>query len=132
MKTSKHKAAMAAIIVAMTMDSTLVHAAAGLPPIHKVGAIEYLSGGIGQDESSAFERVSRQWPLTLEFAVNDKARADYDQAIRVSRPEEVAWNAGTKALITAYAGDWKGSIRGCFQVRVGHVLLFRRLPERHP
>jgi len=40
----------------------------------------------------------------------DKARADYDQALRVGRPEEAGWNAGTKALITAYAGDWKGSI----------------------
>src|SRR3954470_16698160 len=46
----------------------------------------------------------------------DKARADYDQAIRVSRPEEVPWNAGTKALITAYAGDWKGSINELDQV----------------
>lgn len=46
----------------------------------------------------------------------DKARADYDQAIRVSRPEEVPWNAGTKALITAYAGDWKGAINELDQV----------------
>jgi tetratricopeptide (TPR) repeat protein len=40
----------------------------------------------------------------------DKARADYDQALRVSRPEEVPFNAGTKAIISAYAGDWKGAI----------------------
>ncbi len=46
----------------------------------------------------------------------DKARADYDQAIRVGRPKEVPWNAGTKALITAYAGDWKGSINELDQV----------------
>ena len=97
MKTSKHKAAMAAIIVAMTMDSTLVHAAAGLPPIHKVGAIEYLSGGIGQDESSAFERVSRQWPLTLEFAVKDKARADFAADVKAGQPTKAVflWAAGT-------------------------------------
>ena len=46
----------------------------------------------------------------------DKARADYDQALRVSRPEELPYNAGTKALITAYAGDWKGSINELDQV----------------
>jgi Putative Zn-dependent protease, contains TPR repeats len=46
----------------------------------------------------------------------DKARADYDQALRVSRPEEVPWNAGTKALIGAYAGDWKGAINELDQV----------------
>lgn len=46
----------------------------------------------------------------------DKARADYDQAIRVSRPEEIPWNAGTKALIPAYAGDWKGAINELDQV----------------
>jgi tetratricopeptide (TPR) repeat protein len=40
----------------------------------------------------------------------DKARADWDQCLRVSRPEEVPWLAGNKALIPAYAGDWKRAI----------------------
>lgn len=46
----------------------------------------------------------------------DKARADYDQALRVSRPAEIPFNAGTKALISAYAGDWKASINELDQV----------------
>ena len=97
MKTSNRKAAMAAIIVASTMVSPLVHAAAGLPPIHKFGAIEYLSGGIGQDESHPIKRVSRQWPLTLGFAVKDKARADFAADVKAGQPTKAVflWAAGT-------------------------------------
>jgi tetratricopeptide (TPR) repeat protein len=46
----------------------------------------------------------------------DKARADWDQCLRVGRPEEVAWLAGNKALIPAYAGDWKSAINELDQV----------------
>jgi Putative Zn-dependent protease, contains TPR repeats len=40
----------------------------------------------------------------------DKARESWDQCLRVSHPEEVPWLAGNKALIPAYAGDWKAAI----------------------
>ena len=78
-----HKAAMAATMAALTMAGALAHAAAVLPPVHKSGAVEYLSGGIGKDESSAIERASKQWPLTLEFAVKDKQRADFAADVKV-------------------------------------------------
>ena len=32
-----------------------------LPPVQKSGAVEYLSGGIGLDESTAIKSASRQW-----------------------------------------------------------------------
>ncbi|MFC5499299.1 hypothetical protein ACFPOE_17270 [Caenimonas terrae] len=52
-------------------------ATAELPPVQTSGQIEYLTGGIGTQESAALERASKQWPLTLEFAVKDKPRADF-------------------------------------------------------
>ena len=61
---------MAAVIVALTVVSTLGHAAVGLPPIHK--------------------------SLTLEFAVKDKARADFAADVKAGQP--------TKAVILRAAG----------------------------
>jgi hypothetical protein len=45
--------------------------AAALPAVHTAGHVQYLSGGIGKDESQAIENASKHWPLTLEFAVKD-------------------------------------------------------------
>ena len=33
-----------------------------LPAVQKSGAVEYLSGGIGLDESTAIQSASRHWP----------------------------------------------------------------------
>lgn len=77
MRTLIHKAAMAAALGTLMLGGTLAQAAAALPPIHKSGPVEYLSGGIGQDESAAIEKASKRWPLTLEFAVKDKRHADF-------------------------------------------------------
>jgi len=48
-----------------------------LPPVQHAGNIEYVSGGIGKDESKAIERAAKGWPLTLEFATKDKQRSDF-------------------------------------------------------
>lgn len=39
----------------------------GMPQIQRQGPVEYVSGGVGQDESTALERAGRQWPLALRF-----------------------------------------------------------------
>ena len=48
-----------------------------------MGTVEYLSGGIGLDESRAIESASRQWPLTLEFAARDRQHADFLSDVKV-------------------------------------------------
>ena len=57
--------------------------AATLPPVQKNGTLEFISGGIGQDESRAIEKASRTWPLTLEFAAKDQHRADFAADVNV-------------------------------------------------
>ena len=44
-----------------------------------------LRGGIGVDESTAIQNASKQWPLTLEFAIKDKQRSEFaaDVAVKV-------------------------------------------------
>jgi hypothetical protein len=58
-------------------------AAAPLPPVQQSRGIEYLTGGIGRDESKAIAAAAKQWPLTLEFAVKDHRRADFVADVNV-------------------------------------------------
>jgi hypothetical protein len=43
------------------------YAQSGLPAVHQQGAVSFVSGGVGQDESTAFERNEARWPLALRF-----------------------------------------------------------------
>ena len=47
------------------------------------GQVEYLSGGIGVDEAEAIDNISQQGPLTLEFAVKDRMKADFVADVNV-------------------------------------------------
>ena len=78
-----HKAAIAAATGALLLGTAFAQAAVSLPAVHKSGQVEYLSGGVGQDEAKAIESASRQWPLTLEFAVKDKQKADFVADVNV-------------------------------------------------
>ena len=77
MRSIAHSAWLAGALAALAMGATTVHAASPLPPVHKSGAVEYLSGGIGRDEARAIEGEARHWPLTLEFAVKDRPRDEF-------------------------------------------------------
>ena len=39
----------------------------GLPQIERHGPVEYVSGGVGLDESAAFKREASSWPLAMRF-----------------------------------------------------------------
>ncbi|ACR30028.1 carboxypeptidase regulatory-like domain-containing protein [Burkholderia glumae] len=40
---------------------------AGLPAVQQQGSVGYVSGGVGLDESTAFQRAEHHWPLSLRF-----------------------------------------------------------------
>ena len=75
---------------------------AALPAVQKSGAVEYLSGGIGKDESTAFEAESRAWPLALQFAVTGGQRAQFASDVQVT----VRDAAGRTVLQTASNGPF--------------------------
>jgi hypothetical protein len=58
----------------------------GLPPAHEQGAITYLFGGIGSDQSSAMKSVMNRYPLVLEFVGRTNAGNDYlaDVPVQIS------------------------------------------------
>jgi hypothetical protein len=57
---------------------------AALPPVQSQGQTEYLTGGIGADESEAIVQQARSWPLVLELAQSGPARAAYISDVRVT------------------------------------------------
>jgi len=83
MKALTLKAASAALLAALVAGGALAQARAPLPAVHRSGPVEYLSGGIGADESAAIQSASRQWPLALEFAIKDRQRADFAADVKV-------------------------------------------------
>jgi hypothetical protein len=91
-----HEARLAAIVGALMIGGVAAQAAAVVPPIHKAGPVEYLSGGLGLDESKAINNVSQQWPLTLEFAVQYMHRANFAADVKV-----VILDAKGQALLRA-------------------------------
>jgi len=48
-----------------------------LPPIQSQGQTEFLTGGVGRDESEAMRKEGRAWPLMLQFSQTNQGRAEY-------------------------------------------------------
>lgn len=99
MKNMIRKTIVAAALGASMIGGAFAQAAVALPPVHMSGQVEYLSGGIGRDEAKAIETTSRQWPLTLEFAVKDKQHADFAAGVKV-----MVRDANGHAALQATAG----------------------------
>lgn len=59
----------------------------GLPQIQHQGSVDYVSGGVGLDESTALKRAARNWPLALRFT---GPTADYlaDVHVRIVGPQD--------------------------------------------
>jgi hypothetical protein len=72
-----------------TMSANLSHAQENLqgnpalPPTKMHGQTEFISGGIGKNESEAILRAGKGWPLTLELAQDAQPRAEYISDVQV-------------------------------------------------
>jgi hypothetical protein len=57
-----------ALVFAQSATSVAFAATTNLPPLQQQGAVTYLSGGVGSDQSAALKDVMHKYPLVLEFA----------------------------------------------------------------
>jgi hypothetical protein len=55
--------------VAALFAGGIAAAAFALPEVKLAGNVEYMTGGIGLEESTEMQAQARRWPLALEFAV---------------------------------------------------------------
>lgn len=77
MKRLYTRSLVAAAFGALIAASGLAHAAAELPPVHKSGTVEYISGGVGSEQAHAIEKAGTQWPLTVVFAEKAAQRGEF-------------------------------------------------------
>ena len=73
-----------------------------LPPVQKSGTVEYLSGGIGLDESTAIKSASRHWPLSLVFSVQAAGKAEFASDVKL----EIRDAKGAVVLDTTASGPF--------------------------
>jgi hypothetical protein len=83
-----------------------------MPAPQSSGGVQYVTGGIGVEESSEMQAAAPQWPLSLEFAVQtaDRAQwlADVDVRVTDRRGHEVlhALADGPLLLARLAPGDY--------------------------
>jgi len=84
MQSKPFHSAVALTLASLVLAASAVRAEGTLPTIQHEGKIDYISGGIGKDEAAAIQAEGRHWPLTLEFAVKSKNRAEYAADVKVA------------------------------------------------
>jgi len=62
--------------------ASAVLAAGGLPPLQTFGSVNYITGGIGLDESTAIKSAEKDFSLSLLFA--QTKRGEYLSDVKVS------------------------------------------------
>lgn len=78
MKRFIHKTLAAAALGSLLVGTAMAASTAvPLPSVQKSEAIEYMTGGIGKNEAKAIKHEGRNWPLTMEFTVKDKAPSEF-------------------------------------------------------
>ena len=83
MKTRIPFNSVAALASALALGASLAYAAPELPSTQYSGPVAYLSGGVGEAEASAIKAASKNWPLTLEFAIKTAGGAEYAANVNV-------------------------------------------------
>lgn len=75
-------AAMAGLVLAGA--GFLTPAWAALPALQHQGGIEYVSGGIGIDESTSFKESMGKFPLSMTFDQDMQGKGDYVADVKVA------------------------------------------------
>ncbi|ARP87009.1 carboxypeptidase-like regulatory domain-containing protein [Bordetella genomosp. 9] len=59
---------MTALAALLVLGAAMAPAYADLPPVQTQGNVQYVTGGVGLDESTAMKAAEKDYPLTLVFA----------------------------------------------------------------
>lgn len=98
---------------------------AQIPPTQHSNGISYITGGVGEEESSAIVAESKQWPLFLELSQLENGRGVWIFGANISitnAKQQVVFSAqadGPYMLINLDAGDYSidASYQGVVQKR---------------
>ena len=98
---------------------------AQIPPTQHANGISYITGGVGEDESSAIVAESKQWPLFLELSQLENGRGVWIFGAKIkilNAKQQAIFEAqadGPYMLINLDAGDYsiEASYQGVIQKR---------------
>ena len=98
---------------------------AQIPPTQHANGISYITGGVGEEESSAIVAESKQWPLFLELSQLENGRGVWIFGANikiVNTKQQAVFEAqadGPYMLINLDAGDYliEASYQGVVQKR---------------
>lgn len=99
----------------LVVAGILTTAQAALPAVKHQGSVQYVSGGIGLDESEALKAAAKDYPLALTFAAQRDGKADYVANVAVSIQDAhgkqvlKAESEGPYMLVKLPAGSYKVS-----------------------
>lgn len=99
----------------LAVAGILTTAQAALPAVKHQGTVQYVSGGIGLDESEALKAAAKDYPLALTFAAQRDGKADYVANVAVSIQDAhgkqvlKAESEGPYMLVKLPAGSYKVS-----------------------
>lgn len=86
MNRTRTRGVFAAAVVAMALCAGIapVHAQSALPEVKVDGAVQFLSGGIGADETAAIKAASKRYALTVLFAETRSGHDVYLASVSVT------------------------------------------------
>lgn len=113
-----HQAKLACVAVTMLVASAAAWSQDGKPEVRTLGAISYVSGGVGHEEVTYMRSISSQYNLQLLFALSDGGAyvSDVDVRIKSESGQELMavksdgpmfyakLPAGTYEVIVTYGG----------------------------
>ncbi|MEO6824751.1 MAG: hypothetical protein ABI167_08535 [Nitrosospira sp.] len=79
----------AILLAAVFSTSSFAEENPSLPPVKSQGRTQFLSGGIGKDESGAILQARSAWPLTLELTQTAGPTAEYISDVQVTIKDEL-------------------------------------------
>jgi len=107
-----------------------------LPAEHRQGEVAYLSGGIGEDEARLVEGMVGNYPLTLEFVVAARPRAEFTAGVKVLITDHAGKvvletvSDGPFVLVKLPAGNYTVTADQHGQIKTRHVRVIDKRPGR--
>jgi predicted RNA-binding protein YlxR (DUF448 family) len=123
MKTLIQSSALGLLTTLSLLFGGIAHAQ--IPPTQHANGISYITGGVGEDESSAIVAESKQWPLFLELSQLENGRGVWIFGAKIkilNAKQQAIFEAqadGPYMLINLDAGDYsiEASYQGVIQKR---------------
>jgi hypothetical protein len=93
---------LSALAAALFFGAGLTAAHADMPPVQQQGSVQFVTGGVGLDESNAMKAAEKDWSLSMVFA----QRMDGQNVYTADVPVTITDSKGATVLQTTTNGPY--------------------------